>query len=69
MFDRVPNTPLMYILYYSAEHTTVQGGMLCTLARYTFEICCVIFYYLYNLKKREKRVWRSVTFSKVADLN
>ena len=27
---------------------------------------CTIWYHLYNLKKRKKHSWRSVTFSKVA---
>ena len=29
------------------------------------ETLCAIWYHLYNLKKREKHPWRSVTFSKV----
>ena len=31
-----------------------------------YVMCCAVWYHLYNLKKREKHLWKSVTFSKVA---
>ena len=51
-----------------------QVCMLVQMMQLNLRLClyamrCTIWYYLHNLKKREKHPWRGVTFSKVEACN
>ena len=58
----------MFLMLYSvicfSDHSSLFDCVY--FLRYWTVTLCAIWYHLYNLKKREKYPWKSVTFSKVA---